>query len=99
MKLNILTFKLINISIPRVWLYKHVLKVVDSRKNEKTQRKDYMQLLLDSEIVSNENKFLDSNDLNKTYLDKKMNKNVGFKNIVFMYNLLKIILNFKQIRK
>ena len=82
MKLNILTLKLINISIPRVWLYKHLLKVVDSRKNEKIHRKDYMQLLLDSEIVSNEKNSLDSNDLDKTYLDKKMNKNVSLKNYI-----------------
>jgi hypothetical protein len=96
MKLNILTFKLINISIPRVWLYKHVLKVVDSRKNEKVPRKDYMQLLLDSEIISNEDKLQDTNDLNKTYLDKKMNKNVSLK--IFYLTWLKII-SVKQLRK
>jgi hypothetical protein len=96
MKLNILTFKLINISIPRVWLYKHVLKVVDSRKNEKVPRKDYMQLLLDSEIISNEDKLQDTNDLNKTYLDKKMNKNVSLK--IFYLTWSKII-SVKQLRK
>lgn len=96
MKLNILTFKLINISIPRVWLYKHVLKVVDSRKNEKVPRKDYMQLLLDSEIISNEDKLQDTNDLNKTYLDKKMNKNVSLK---IFYLTWSEIISVKQLRK
>ena len=47
------------VAIPRVWLYKHLVKVVEKRKSEKVIRKDYMQLLLDSESSVNE---IDSNN-------------------------------------
>ena len=65
------------VAIPRVWLYKHLVKVVEKRKSEKVIRKDYMQLLLDSESSVNE---IDSNNkennLTGIHLNKKMNKNV-----------------------
>nr|UOU03273.1 cytochrome P450 3045C1-1 [Brachionus rubens] len=58
---------------PLVWFMNHVFELVEIRKKGNVKKKDYLQLLIDTESENKNEKIFD--DYTKTYLDKKLTLN------------------------
>ncbi len=71
---------------PYGWITNRIYELVDKRKSENINRKDYIQLLIDAEATSNASYEDNSINLTNMNLDKKLSSSVLILCFFFRYS-------------